>query len=538
MIVVFFGLASSVLTFLLGGWLWTLVLVVLMVALGIAALVRTLIREHRARMSAESRVLGLQQPPPTDGMTAAAEQNTQVGAGESSALVITTTGLESHPPATEPTSDSGAEVTAEVAKVAETVPGSPVQSEQSQDPVELAHKAAVVHNAGEVARLLKSWIAEASGQERPERESLLAYYMVLAGKHGQVTVLHRLADSQPTSSLIAYRLALALEFLGEKQQAADELAARLPTLKRKQSLRLHEARLRRAIGEPAVALDLARKVLDDPKVGGTHRHDALVEEGYALGALGKRLEGIASFERALEIDPSDTGVRFHIAYECSQLQLKSVALTHYEVLESQGEIGVSTSNLGAALHDLGLPILGTDKYLRAANDGVAIACGNLAHKLLDAGFVGEAKRWIAEGARLDQTDRRVVGAAGRVESESESEHEKLASVESEGLKLRDVIKSFDARADVELPQGRFVTEAGDPLDFQIDGVSSKAMATDGWHIELRSAGTLLILEAKKGLLGTSKGEGWASLQNGQLIGYMKDWPTKGRMGIFKAARST
>jgi len=536
MTVIFFGLASSVLTFILGGLLWTLVLLILMVMLVIAALVRTLNREHVARVRAETKVGVLEATGVNDIVTVSEGQSTQSGTvvDESDTSLKPAGESGVHSSTDEPTGSVKGDVVTHAAQSGDPASSPEIDTKPVEDPVQLAYQAALRREPKEVERLLTGWVAEVDPPERVERESLLVYYRIVAGQTAQVTELYRLADANPSAGVIALRLALALDVLGEKRQAADELAARLPVVNPKQALRLQEARLRRSVGEPAVALALAQTVLNDSGVSGARRHDALVEEGYALEALGRMHEALGAFEKALEIDPSNASLRFHVAYEYSQLKLQSLALAHYEALESQGETGVTINNLGAALHDLGLPMLGTDYYLRAAKQGVAIACGNLASRLLDAGFIEEAERWITEGEKLDPTNPRVTGAAARVQRERETESSQREDLLSEGLRLRAVIRSFDARVGVALPGGRFVTETGDVLNFQIEGEVSKAKAANGWEFELRPSETLLAVSAKKGLFTTNKADGFCVLHEGELIGYVKGWPIKGRVGVLKA----
>jgi tetratricopeptide (TPR) repeat protein len=276
------------------------------------------------------------------------------------------------------------------------------------------------------------------------------------------------------------------------------------------------------LGEYEAALRLCREILADQDAPSRALTAALVEEGYCLEATGALEAAFADFEKALEREPTDQDVRFHLAYEYSQHGFREPALAHYLILASHSPTPMSLNNLGAALHDFGLPILGTKRYKEAAAKGEALASGNLAMRLLDVGFVDEALRRIAEGEASEKTNRMVVGAASRIDAEQLAEQTKLEKLSRAGGSLREVFKQFQGTEPATIPAGRFRTTTGQQLDLVVEKGVSTGKTDDGVEITLTPKGPLLELGWKdRGLFSATYG-GKAIFRDRRISGYYKN----------------
>jgi len=535
MVVVAIGVASGILTFLLGGWTWTLVLLGLLLLLGVVALVRTLLREHAARVAAEARIATNS---PTEGIDSPVPDSTTSQGN----IAEETQASSTEAPANADQQESSAaraqtETAIEPVETAVAAVMEAPEPKPEPDPISEAYEAAFGRRIEDVDRLLSGWISAAPDAERVDRQSLLAYLHVIGGRSADVNSLRDLADRHPKNPGVIQRLAMALEWIGEKRQAADEIAQRLPAASRKQSLRLHEARLRRELGEATAALGLAREVVADDKLPPSTRREALAEQGRDLEALGRTIEAFGSFELALLADPADTDTRFHLAYQYSQNNLKVMALAHYDVLASQNVTGMAINNLGAALHELGIPMMGTSQYIKAAKEGVAISHGNLADLLLDGGFLEEARHWISDGEKIDETNRRIVGVSSRIQRDRDAEQSRYRDLLADGSRLREAAKALAPSGPSELPEGRFLLTDGAELEFAVDGDVATAKSDSGWEFEARLAGQLLEVKDKKGMFGLDRAEGWLSNRNGRLVGFIRDWPEKGKLSPLQGLRA-
>jgi len=508
-VIVVIGLAASVVTFILGGTVWLIIGLFVLLLIGILALARTGLRERRLRVTAESRVKELQALTPE----LLPQLKTESPAPDATETAIAQAEVKAAAP-----------VAPSEAEPPQTESAEKLARDAGEDDLNQAIAAAFAGDAEKVDRLLTGWLTAPDNDEDPLwRPSLRLQLLALAGKQGAVGELAALADTNPSSSTPVDRLAYALEQMGETRQAADELRTRIPKVGNgRRGLVLHEARLRRKLGEYDVGLRLCREALGDPDAPPRAVTLALVEEGYCLEGAGMRDAAFSDFERALEREPSDQDVRFHLAYEYSQDGLAEPALAHYLILAGHNPTAMTLNNLGAALTQFGLPMLGTQRYKEAAAKGNALASGNLAMRLLEVGFVDEAAQRIAEGEALERTNRMVVAAASRIDAEQRAEQIKLDELERVGANLREIYKQVRSERPAVLPAGHFKTPTGKSLTLDVANGVSAGKTEDGEEITLKLKGPLLDLGWKGPGLFAPTYTGKAIFREGRISGYFRN----------------
>jgi|GEM_PF-2888209 len=521
---IYVAIASAAATFVLAGRLGWEIGAGVIVILIITALCVTALREMQARKAAERRVEERQLRPVANEMSATESATASTQEPGSSYETSST------PPGPDSKLTKGADAQSSGSPTAEaqSVTGAGDQEKvEDKDPESKAISAAIDRDPEGVDAALKGFVDGADSEElRAERESLHLYFVVLAGRVPAVNQLRALADKHPAQSKIVERLAYALESIGENRQAADELRTRRKELADGQlTTAVLEARLRLALGEPESGLDLARYALEhttDPN----DRAAGLIQEGYALEALKRRIEAFASFEQALVLTPGNSELRFHLAYEYSQDGFDSVALSHYETLTSQGLKGSTANNLAVALRKFGMPILAVERFKRAGDDS-AQAHGNLAHLLITDGFVDEALKHIKAGEAIEEMNQRVASAAVRIGAERETEAAKHSDISKVGTQLRDIFVHMDTRTPGETPAGVFTSQNGHNL--VIEGVPDglKGKLDDEWDVEAKSLSPYLEFSLSKGALVKTRASGRGICRDGVLFAYFQDWPSTG-----------
>lgn len=170
-------------------------------------------------------------------------------------------------------------------------------------------------------------------------------------------------------------------------------------------------------------------------------------------------------EKALELKPSDSCTRFDLAYAYSKSKNHIMALYHYKILCNSTPSDANWNNLGVELSELELSGKSVEAYLKSKELGGTISIGNLAYKLIDLGFYGEAKKYIQEALKHDNCSSNVSGALSSLESkkygEDDKEQELLLDVPS---RIRFRVKYAEAYTRItEIPplQGRWKTKHGD-----------------------------------------------------------------------------
>lgn len=524
-ILAFATLVGVVVTFILGGWLWVIIGTFLTLLILCVALVRSLVNVDARRKAAERRLAEVEKP-----SAAVAEYGNARPRVEAVGVIGQTEAIANERPV-----DGGAG--GEDAKQ-EALPGTVPTGEiapAEPDPQQDAFRAAFNDDPVGVVRALAPWIESAEGDERPEREALQAYLLVLAGEHAGIGELFRLADNNPGNTNIVSWLARGLDLLGEPLMAAEEISRRREQLEGPRRLWLTEARLRRRVGQADIALTLARSALDVGENDPDLRASALIEEGYALEELGRTFESFASFEQALDLAPGNTEVRFHLAFQYAQATFHHIALGHYLVLKAQGQKGMTDNNLAVEFDHFALPILAVQSFKDASNNSVALAHGNLAMRLIGAGFIDEAMAEVGQGEKLEATNRMVAHALTRMRSDREEQERKRDDLVKRGRSLREVFAQFDLRTPSDLPAGEFTSKDGLKITLSLEGQEVKGHFGE-WEATAKLEQGFIHLSLKKGMFSLQSASGYGVARGNDFVGFVNDYPNKGDVTSFTAGR--
>lgn len=184
------------------------------------------------------------------------------------------------------------------------------------------------------------------------------------------------------------------------------------------------------------AINMLNKLLFDSNLA-----DQKAEILEALARICKENTNLDNFfahsEAALDINPYNNNLRFELAYAYSNNNNEKLALRHYKKLTDiikKHRFGLN--NLGVSYDRLNLIGKSAESYLKAADNDVVMAMGNLAHKYLAAGFVNKAKEQLERANTLinreTEAQPRVGSAQKKLEDllESENKQEKAFLTEA------------------------------------------------------------------------------------------------------------
>ncbi len=135
---------------------------------------------------------------------------------------------------------------------------------------------------------------------------------------------------------------------------------------------------------------------------------------------------LALDECRLKIEPDDIYQRFAVGHAYGEIDEPRLALLHYERIPETQRSGTAWNNLGVAYSSLAMRGMAISAFKRASEKGETIADGNIANKLVAAGFLDEANARV--GAALKDKDHHplVVAAASAIQS-AKAEEEKAAA---------------------------------------------------------------------------------------------------------------
>jgi tetratricopeptide (TPR) repeat protein len=132
----------------------------------------------------------------------------------------------------------------------------------------------------------------------------------------------------------------------------------------------------------------------------------------------------AALERVLDFDPSDSQVRFRLAYLYGEMKKSNLAAYHYKLHVRGSSEQVALNNLGIAYGELKLPGKEIESFEKADEEWLAKA--NLSHAYIDRGFLVEAEKLATEVTKADCDEialKRAVGALSRISAMRSQENE-------------------------------------------------------------------------------------------------------------------
>lgn len=151
-------------------------------------------------------------------------------------------------------------------------------------------------------------------------------------------------------------------------------------------------------------------------------------------------------EGALAIDPTNTSLRFKLAYSYAENGSEKLALLHYKILTDSSKHVSGLNNLGVQYDRLEMPIKSVESYQQAADNQETLAMANLAQKYLDKGFKTEADELIKNAheiaAKGEKISENVGIAQQRVSKELDAEDKKEKEILSEAEKQRAYFAEF------------------------------------------------------------------------------------------------
>jgi tetratricopeptide (TPR) repeat protein len=160
---------------------------------------------------------------------------------------------------------------------------------------------------------------------------------------------------------------------------------------------------------------------------------------------------VGVLERLLAIDPSNFDNRFALAYKYGDMGRDDLAVHHYLKIPEASRSAIAWNNLGVSFERLGLPGKSVRAYREAEAAGETLAASNLAIRLLDAGFVPEAKKILETAQNLPNHSKNVDSTMSRAKGVDEDEAEKEKSALSEASAVSAFYREFGSAATRKAP---------------------------------------------------------------------------------------
>jgi len=310
---------------------------------------------------------------------------------------------------------------------------------QAGGPWQQAFQAYVANDFQRADELVgQAYTAEQDDDERLLLGCIRQQWRAEAGYGQPIMELEALADKHPQSPVPLVVLANVYSARAEHQRAASLLLRAAPLAENAEDAVEYRLRAAEELAK-ARLFDQAEAELRDLLTA----HEANVVQARicrAFGHLeqerGRKSRMFEWYERSLELNPTDSALRFTTAYEYSEDGNDIMALFHYKQIEHIASNEGVLNNLGITFERLGMRARCVSAYRRSWEKGSSLALGNMANLLVSQGFLEEASKLLAEAdAGVSDPDKRVAEVRSRIGSipgqEEATEKDKLQAASAE-----------------------------------------------------------------------------------------------------------
>ena len=168
------------------------------------------------------------------------------------------------------------------------------------------------------------------------------------------------------------------------------------------------------------------------------------EQSNLYNALGKMLLkthpseptiAFACFEKAIELQPGNTFLRFNFVYGNSNTIEQEIVFHHYKKHINIKPEPWALNNFGVSADNLGFKFTAISSYKIAAKKDYSLAMANLANTYIFAGFEEEAKNILSEAREKEDVHPNVNKLLGTIENKMKVEEDKIILNEAKADKL-------------------------------------------------------------------------------------------------------
>lgn len=328
--------------------------------------------------------------------------------------------------------------------------------------------------------LLEAHLADDTSED--VRIDWLAWGHFMAFRNGGVqrafTELEHLAGEFPDNVTTQIRLSWAYDYCGETTDAIDHLEEtleRYDEVKKKIDVAEELANLRLHSGQEDRAIEILKTVMRDVTTP-SQKSALYAKAGEIYKEKGSVSISFKMYERALYHNPTDTRLRFQVAYAYGNNSAPKMALYHYiRLLEIDGEANVALNNAGFMAHELSLPITSIRYHQESAQLDYSYAAACLAERYVNAGFEEEAEDILQSALEKEEVHPYVHHTMDKLYEQRQEEEEKIKGIEEEIEQAQELRRDYAAAvlqevADVVSLSGVYDGEPGElKIEVQEDG---------------------------------------------------------------------
>jgi tetratricopeptide (TPR) repeat protein len=249
---------------------------------------------------------------------------------------------------------------------------------------------------------------------------------MMAEQPANVALLRDLVANFPAESQLHDILGQALRYYGDQEGAIKEFisAAEIASSPTRMGQIVERALELEGlkVGSPEFATIKKLLVQVAPEIRLAEPTLVRATEKIAL-AEGQSEIGLALAEYLISLEPENTSSRFNLAWRYSEANQDKLSLLHYEAIPSSERSGMVWNNLGVSYGKLQMTGKATCAFQDAERKQETIAYGNLANKLIGAGFFAEAQEKAEAAIGFEHHHENVVTVLSSIASAQHAENQ-------------------------------------------------------------------------------------------------------------------
>lgn len=285
----------------------------------------------------------------------------------------------------------------------------------------------------------------AQAQHRKTWDAFTEYIYLVHGKGGSLSRLIEFAAADKGNCEISTYLARVYEHYEEwGKAAATYMAAAELAVDASEILQLlgEAACMLQSSGKRDEALALVATMRAKSASAGHGEKEVLKAERKLAEIANEDEVLLAIMERLLDLDPTDIDTRFSLAYKYGEKGSNELAAMHYARIPYAERSAIAWNNFGVALDQIGLAAKSVNAYRKSEKMGETLAMSNLANKLIEAGFLSEAKAICDEALKLKDIHKNVGSTFGLLKGVPDDEEKKELEAVRRVKPLSEFYKEF------------------------------------------------------------------------------------------------
>jgi hypothetical protein len=276
-------------------------------------------------------------------------------------------------------------------------------------------------------------------------EAYCEFTRLTLGRGGTLENLKALAEKYPHSSGVLKYLALGFEEYKDYADAArvyEEAATKTQNEVEQLQLLTKAAAAHAQAGAAAATAKVIDQMKSQVQTSGVGEEE-LLNALKGVAEIGKQEEELlAIMERIVDLDPSDTRIRFSLAYKHAEVGNNDLALFHYLRIPYNEREPVAWNNLGVVFDHFDLSAKSVEAYRKAEAAGETLAMSNLAQKLITAGFLPEAQKQCDAALQIGNYHKNIPHTMARLKSRPGEEEKKEAELLEKAKPIRDFYAEY------------------------------------------------------------------------------------------------